>query len=57
MEDSLTATAYLLASEEGRRTEIVEGVVKGMCEFVFPGKEGLVIAGGVRGVLRLYRQS
>ncbi|KFY15873.1 hypothetical protein V491_05524, partial [Pseudogymnoascus sp. VKM F-3775] len=30
MEDSLTATAYLLASEEGRRTEIVEGVVKGL---------------------------
>lgn len=48
MEDSLTATAYLLASEEGRRTEIVEGVVKGMCEFVFLTKEGLGIAGGVR---------
>lgn len=30
MEDKLTATAYLLAPQGERRTEIVEEVVKGM---------------------------
>lgn len=30
MEDSLTATAYLLAPEGDRRSEIVQKVVKGM---------------------------
>lgn len=38
MEDSLTATAYLLAPEGERRSEIVEGVANGMCGFCFSGR-------------------